>query len=450
MIVEGILVNLIASAIGAISLYIAGKLFHDWFYVEVHLPSKKDEAEKDKCVHGEKDSKPQKRNIITIYRRFPWHHAYRCAKKTTDAFKNGNSSEIVYKPTIIVGIGRGGAIYGSILSYYMRETPLLTLDRYYDEDEPDGKRIVDWSYPINIPRELLSKVLLVAGEYHSGGTMMKFIERLKEIGANEIRTCVFYYQTGLQNQKGVPNYSGITGKHDYLMPWQEKQFLRTWKDSDEAKVRKNNLIELNPDSLKNSFYIMRHAKTDANNEDRFIGSGSPNEDINAEGILEAISVRKYLKENVGNLDIVYSSPIKRCIQTATEITKELGGDIIIDQRLSEVNFGNWEGVKRAAIPKDEYENYVRDQYYVIPGSTDSYEINQARAKSFIEELVQHQMVGKRILVVSHKSIGRIMVQIIEKKEQLHYRSIPMDNASLRKVVVKGTKMTIPYYIKVLN
>ena len=43
-----------------------------------------------------------------------------------------------------------------------------------------------------------------------------------------------------------------------------------------------------------------------------------------------------------------------------------------------------------------------------------------------------------------------MVQSIENKEHQHFRSIPMENASLRKVVIKDQSMSIPYYIKVLD
>ena len=71
--------------------------------------------------------------------------------------------------------------------------------------------------------------------------------------------------------------------------------------------------------------------------------------------------------------------------------------------------------------------------------------------SFLEEKILSQTIhGKRILVVTHKTTGRIIVQAIENKEHQHFRSIPMENASLRKIVVKGNTMKIPYYIKVLD
>ena len=454
--IKEVIANLIASIIGAIAIYIIGKLIHDWYYVEIRLPEKKNGNESKKENDGGKkntDQKRQKHNFIKVLRRFPWRHAYKYAKETANRLKGEDMEKIadnLYEPSIIIGIGRGGAIYGSIFSYYMKETPMLAIDRKYIYDD-NGERIgEDLYYPFDIPKELLSKVLLIAGEYHSGKTMQKFKERLIEIGATEIRTCVLYYQTGLPKQIGIPDYYGISGKRDCLMPWQEKQFLRTWKESNDAKVRDYSLKGIQLDSLKDGFFLMRHAQTDANSQDVFIGSGSPDKNINANGRLEAKNVGVFLKETVGKLDVIYCSPMDRCLETACEIIKETGGKIKKDDRLIEVSFGKWEGTRRCDISQVEYDAYVRDQHYQIPGSKDSYEVNQQRANAFLEEVIQHAATGKRILVITHKTIGRIMVQSIEHKEQFHFRSIPMENASLRKVVVKDGNMSIPYYIKVLD
>ena len=451
--IEGILASLIASAIGAVIIYLIGKLLHDWYYVDISLPNKKgkqvDEVKSNTEDMKDGDDKKKKRGIIKIFRKFPWRHAYRYAKKTVEMMRDGNAEEL-YKPTIIVGIGRGGAIYGSIISYFMKETPLLALDRqyYYDAQE---NRVEDWFYPIVIPKELLQRVLLVAGEYHSGKTMTKFKQRLTEIGAEEIRSCVFYYQTGLPKQVGIPDFYGISGKRDCIMPWQEKNYLRTWKSPDDAKRREYKLKDLYIENLKDGFFLMRHASTDANKEDRFIGSGSPNENINPEGWIDARNVGQFLKETVGKLDVIYCSPIPRCLQTAQEIHKLTGGKIVTDLRLAEADFGDWESKLRQKLPQQEYDQYVNDQNYVIPGSKDTYSKIQERASSFLHELANDNILHHvNVLVVTHKTVGRIMVQRIEGKEQQHFRTIPMENASLRRVIVKDGAMSVAYYVKVLN
>lgn len=464
MFVEGIIGNLIASVVYAIVIYVIGKIFLDWFFIEIRLPEKKSKEEitdsRPVAVsNGENDvKKTKKEGVIKLYRRFPWRHAYKHAQETAKKMNTNTIDDAtkqyakeLYKPSIIIGIGRGGAIYGSIFSYYMKETPMLAIDRKYLYNDAGNRIGEDWYYPFDIPKELLDKVLLVAGEYHSGKTMQKFYDRLKEIGANEIRTCVLYYQMGLSDQVGPPDYYGISGKMDCLMPWQRKSFLRTWKESDDAKVRDYSLSSIPLDSLKDGFFLMRHAQTEANVKDIFIGSGSPNENINYNGVVEARNVGNFLEETISKIDTIYCSPLARCVQTATEIQSVAGGKIVKDDRLIEVDFGNWEGKQRSSIPKGEYDQYTSNQNYIIPGSSDSFSTNQARAKAFLEDLIQKQVCyGKRVLVVTHKTIGRIIVQLIEDKEHLHFRSIPMENASLRKVDVQDGKMSVSYYIKALD
>ena len=45
-------------------------------------------------------------------------------------------------------------------------------------------------------------------------------------------------------------------------------------------------------AVKNGFSLMRHAMTDANEKDVFIGSKSPHESINSEGKIEARNVAR--------------------------------------------------------------------------------------------------------------------------------------------------------------
>lgn len=439
---EGVIENLLASILGAAFLAVATIVLNEYFYFGFYSPKKK-------------GTSTGKKKRLGLYRKLPWRHAYKYAKETSVLLKTSADVSQLYDPTIIIGIGRGGAIYSSFVSYYMKEVPLLAIDRKYYYSDQDHTRTEDWYYPINVPQELLTRVLLVAGEYHSGKTMNRISNRLKEIGAKEIRSCVFYYQTNVKNQVGAPYYYGLKGTKDYLMPWQEASFLRTWKEVDDAKVRNYALKDIALDSLKEGFFLMRHAQTDANKDDVFIGSRSADADINSSGRLDAMNVGRFLKETVTSIDIVFCSPLKRCLQTAELVMDSVGGELVTDDRLIEMDYGDWDGVERGKIDTDDYYNYLRNQKYRIPGSSDTYEILRSRAQSFLEDIINGQVgevstFGKRILVVTHKTIGRIMVQAIEKKSSMHFRSIPMENASLRKIVIDNKETSVAYYIKVLE
>lgn len=210
-ILGGLIVVLIGF-VGTISLL-------DWFYIG----------------YLSKDGK------IKLFRKFPWHIVKRHAREMVRDFKKGSSTKR-YNPTLIIGIGRGGAIFGSILSYYMNETPMIAIDRHYLHSK--NGRVVKRYYSVDISPALLSRVLLVAGEFHTGETMEKMNEYIISLGAKEVRTCVFFYQK-MPDQKGSPYYYSKSDEKDYRMPWQEGEFLRTWKESDDAKTRdiENPIIE---------------------------------------------------------------------------------------------------------------------------------------------------------------------------------------------------------------
>lgn len=103
-----------------------------------------------------------------------------------------------FSPTLIVGIGRGGAIMGAMISGCLGHRPLVVIDRKYVWRE--GRRIDDMILRLHFPSNFLDKVLLVAGEAHTGSTMRLYHSYFTEIGAKMIRRDAFYAQRAVSNQ----------------------------------------------------------------------------------------------------------------------------------------------------------------------------------------------------------------------------------------------------------
>ena len=116
-----------------------------------------------------------------FYRKLTMKGALSAAKKIA---KDVEASK--FDPTIIIGIGRGGSIFGSLISYNLYHAPIFSIDREYNWIEKRRDKIL---FPFDIPIHLTRRVLLVAGEAHTGGTMDVFTQYLKSIGAGEIKTC---------------------------------------------------------------------------------------------------------------------------------------------------------------------------------------------------------------------------------------------------------------------
>jgi uncharacterized protein len=156
------------------------------------------------------------------WRRLSW----RCAQKSSELIARQLSAD-AYLPSLIVGIGRGGAIFGAMISGCLGHRPLLGIDRKYQWK--DGRRIDDILLHLDIPKDLISTVLLVAGEVHTGNTMKIYFDYFSKLGAQNIRRATFFLQEGSTEKI---NYFGLKSKNDRRMPWMFSQVYKRDSEQD--------------------------------------------------------------------------------------------------------------------------------------------------------------------------------------------------------------------------
>ncbi|KAA6334041.1 hypothetical protein EZS27_017604 [termite gut metagenome] len=153
-----------------------------------------------------------------FFARLTWKQSVKGAKYVANKVK-----EEKFEPTLIIGIGRGGAIFGSLISVNLGNMPIIVMDRRYKW--PEVGRTVDIIFDFKVPKELLKRVLLVAGEVNIGGTITEFHKYLTEQeGVEAIKLCAFYKQKG--NMAGKIDYNYIEGSKIMLMPWQDNNYIR--------------------------------------------------------------------------------------------------------------------------------------------------------------------------------------------------------------------------------
>ena len=115
-----------------------------------------------------------------------------------------------------------------------------------------------------------------------------------------------------------------------------------------------------------------------------------------------------LKE-VGKQLKVYSSPLKRCRLLAERI----GKDIILDDRLMEMNFGDWELKAWNDIPQKEIQPWYDDYLNVSASNGESLVDLITRVKSFLRELTSNEE-GDSVVVVAHAGVIRVINGIINR------------------------------------
>lgn len=125
--------------------------------------------------------------------------------------------------------------------------------------------------------------------------------------------------------------------------------------------------------------------------------GLTDETLNEEGIAQA-GLMHDLLENV-QFDYVYASLLKRAVKTAQIISGFHEENIIKDERIVEVNFGDYElkpykhlGLKMSAF-------WLLPEVISAPESVESIEKIASRSFSFMKD-VEH-VGGENVLIVCH-------------------------------------------------
>ncbi len=131
-------------------------------------------------------------------------------------------------------------------------------------------------------------------------------------------------------------------------------------------------------------------------------------------------------------DAVYSSPLKRCIDLANYLP---GVDPVIDQRLLELNFGNWELTRWDEIDRQEFDFWANDFVARSPPNGESLESLYQRTESFIEYLLNQ--TSERIAVVTHAGVIRCFRAYITTMPLANVFSLDIDYGDIFFVTLAG-------------
>jgi len=125
------------------------------------------------------------------------------------------------------------------------------------------------------------------------------------------------------------------------------------------------------------------------------------------------SEKKELEKHLAGIrfDKVFSSPLSRCKILAENIFGQQ--EIIYDDRLKELNFGDWELKAWEEIYHSPEGKTWMENYQVLPTlNGESYPEMIQRITGFNEMLVSEKC--ENIVVVTHAGVIRILKSIIEK------------------------------------
>lgn len=123
-------------------------------------------------------------------------------------------------------------------------------------------------------------------------------------------------------------------------------------------------------------------------------------------------IHAQLLEQFGEVafDVFMASPLQRCALLA----KAIAGDrpVIYDDRLKELNFGDWEKKMWSEIEKlPESKSFFDDYFNVAPPKGESFQELMLRITVFLDELTR-DYADKEVLIVSHGGPIRVFNALI--------------------------------------
>ena len=146
-------------------------------------------------------------------------------------------------------------------------------------------------------------------------------------------------------------------------------------------------------------YVVRHGETIENSNNCLCGR--INSSLTEKGFKQAEEIKKYFENK--NIDLIVSSPLDRCKQTAKIISNNLIPIEYSDSLLGR-DHGEFTGIHKSKINFDEYWNYnLNIKYKTAENIRDLYN----RVKILIENL-KEKYSDKNIIIVTHSGILRVL------------------------------------------
>ena len=148
--------------------------------------------------------------------------------------------------------------------------------------------------------------------------------------------------------------------------------------------------------------LVRHGQTEWNQLGRI--QGRTDIPLNDTGIMQARAAGEWLSQR--RIDAVYSSPMQRAFDTATEIARPHGLPVISLDDIIEIDFGLWEN-KTADELKKLYPEYWNDwSWHLDEEKSANMQAESAytilnRVKRALNSIFEENTAGSTAVVVSH-------------------------------------------------
>lgn len=158
--------------------------------------------------------------------------------------------------------------------------------------------------------------------------------------------------------------------------------------------------------MKSTLLLIRHGETDWNKNKTF--RGIYDVPLNENGRSQANLLRAVLKD----LDIraIYSSPLKRAVETAKIACGNLNIEINIEEGLIDFNYGDWTGIDEETVSQrwpEEYNQWRNNPHLARPPLGTTLQELSERAFPVMEDIARRHQ-GATAVIFAHRVVNKVL------------------------------------------
>ena len=189
--------------------------------------------------------------------------------------------------------------------------------------------------------------------------------------------------------------------------------------------------------------LLRHGRTVANASGLLLGRADPPLDETGERQAAALAA-EVCSGRFGPVVRIVSSPLARTRATAQAVADLVGLPVEVDERLVELDYGEFDGVALADLPAETWAAWRADLSFRPPGGETLLELSD-RVRELCDELLAPDRPAGVTVAVSHVSpIKAAAAWAMGVDDSVSWR-MHLDPASITAVVARGRSTALSVF-----
>lgn len=179
-----------------------------------------------------------------------------------------------------------------------------------------------------------------------------------------------------------------------------------------------------------NIYIMRHGETIWNHKGIIQGRSSNR--LSNKG-KEQVNIQSNNFKDI-DFDLIISSPVFRAVQTSKIMQKNQDCKVLKNEKITEIDQGVFAKRLKSSMTEQDWKNYhSKSKEFGLETNDEIF----LRVKSFAEE-IKEKYKNKTILVVTHRAIAKLLLNILRNENRTHEELFNwdiFDNAEIHEVII---------------